>query len=125
VLDTRQFPVIDVARGGSIEGEIAALNHLVELAVPSVPLVTREAGTIVVSGHGRLCDQYDVIEYRDMITIIRDRVRELIKAGRSLAEVKTAQPAKGYTGRYGNPGGPWTTDRFVEAVYESLIKEKA
>jgi glyoxylase-like metal-dependent hydrolase (beta-lactamase superfamily II) len=124
VLDTRQFPVIDVARGGSVEGEIAALSRLVELAVPSVPDVTREAGTIVVSGHGRLCDQYDVVEYRDMVTIIRDRVRDLIKAGRSLAEVKAAQPAKGYTGRYGNPGGPWTTDRFVEAVYESLAKEK-
>ena len=84
VLDTRQFPVIDVERGGSIQGEIAALNRLVDLAVPSVPIVSREAGTIVVPGHGRLCDQYDVIEYRDMVTIIRDRVRELIKAGRSL-----------------------------------------
>ena len=125
VLDTRQFPVIDVARGGSIEGEIAALNRLVELAVPSVPIVTREAGTIVVPGHGRLCDQYDVIEYRDMLIVIRDRVRDLIKAGRSLAEVKAAQPAKGYAGRYGNPGGAWTTDRFIEAVYQGLVKEKA
>src|SRR2546430_1846734 len=102
VLDTRQFPVIDVERGGSIQGEIAALNRLVDLAVPSVPVVTREAGTIVVPGHGRLCEQYDVVEYRDMVTIIRDRVRDLIKAGRSLAEVKAAQPAKGYMGRYGN-----------------------
>jgi glyoxylase-like metal-dependent hydrolase (beta-lactamase superfamily II) len=125
VLDTRQFPVIDVERGGSIQGEIAALNRLVELAVPSVPVVTREAGTIVVPGHGRLCDQYDVIEYRDMITIVRDRVRDLIKAGRTLAEVKAAQPAKGYMGRYGNNGGgAWTTERFVEAVYRSLAKEK-
>ena len=129
VLDTRQFPVIDVERGGSIQGEIAALNRLVELAVPSVPVVTREAGTIVVPGHGRLCDQYDVVEYRDMVTIIRDRVRDLIKAGRSLAEVKAAQPAKGYVGRYGerygNQGGAWTTDRFVEAIYRSLAKEKS
>ena len=124
VLDTRQFPVIDIARGGSIQGEIAALNRLVELAVPSVPVVTREAGTIVVPGHGRLCDQYDVVEYRDMVTIIRDRVRDLIKAGRSLAEVKAAQPAKGYVGRYGNSGGAWTADHFIEAVYQSLIKEK-
>jgi cyclase len=120
VLDTRQFPVIDVERGGSIQGEIAALNRLVDLAVPSVPVVTREAGTIVVPGHGRLCDQYDVVDYRDMVTIIRDRVRGLIKAGRSLAETKAAQPAKGYMGRYGNSGGTWTTDRFVEAVYRSL-----
>jgi glyoxylase-like metal-dependent hydrolase (beta-lactamase superfamily II) len=114
VLDTRQFPVIDVERGGSIQGEISALNRLAELAVPSTPVVTREAGTIVVPGHGRLCDQYDVVEYRDMVTIIRDRVRDLIKAGRSLAEVKAAQPAKGYVGRYGNP------DRFIEAVDATL-----
>src|SRR5262245_55578368 len=124
VLDTRQFPVIDVERGGSIQGEIAALNRLVDLAVPSVPVVTREAGTIVVPGHGRLCDQYDVVDYRDMVTIVRDRVRDLIKAGRSLADVKAAQPAKGYMGRYGNSGGTWTTDRFVEAVYRGLAKEK-
>jgi glyoxylase-like metal-dependent hydrolase (beta-lactamase superfamily II) len=124
VLDTRQFPVIDVDRGGSIQGEIAALNRLVDLAVPSVPVVTREAGTIVVPGHGRLCEQYDVVEYRDMLTIIRDRVRDLMKAGRSVAEVQAAQPAKGYTGRYGNAGGEWTTDRFVEAIYRSLAKEK-
>ena len=125
VLDTRHFPVIDVDRGGSIQGEIAALNRLVELAVPSVPVVAREAGTIVVPGHGRLCDQFDVVEYRDMVTIIRDRVRDLIKAGRSLAEVKAAQPAKGYMGRYGNPKGEWTTDRFIEAIYRSLAKEKS
>ena len=124
VLDTRQFPVIDITRGGSIQGEIAALNRLVDLAVPSVPVVTREAGTIVVPGHGRLCDQYDVVEYRDMVTIIRDRVADLIKAGRSLAEVKAAQPAKGYVGRYGNPGGAWTEAHFIEAVYQSLVREK-
>jgi cyclase len=123
VLDTRQFPVIDVDRGGSIQGEIAALNRLVDLAVPSVPIVAREAGTIVVPGHGRLCDQYDVIEYRDMVTIVRDRVRELVAAGRSLDQVKAANPAKGYTGRYGNSSGAWTTDRFVEAVYRSLVKD--
>ena len=118
VLDTRQFPVIDVDRGGSIQGELAALNRLAEIAVPSVPVVTREAGTIVVPGHGHLCDQYDVVEYRDMLTIIRDNVRDLMKTGRSLAEVKAAQPARGYVGRYGNP------DRFVEAVYRSLAKDK-
>jgi glyoxylase-like metal-dependent hydrolase (beta-lactamase superfamily II) len=124
VLDLRQFPVIDVERGGSIQGELAALNRLVDLAVPSVPVVTRDAGTIVVPGHGHLCEQYDVVEYRDMVTIIRDRVRDLMKAGRSLAEVQAAQPAKGYMGRYGNAGGAWTTERFIEAVYKSLAKEK-
>ena len=82
VIDTRRFPVIDIERGGSIEGEIAALNRLSELAVASVPVVSREAGTIVIPGHGRLCDQFDVIEYRDMITIITDRIRGLVNAGR-------------------------------------------
>jgi cyclase len=124
VLDTRQFPVVDVERGGSIQGEIAALNRLSELAVPSGPIVSREAGTMVIPGHGRLYDQYDVIEYRDMVTIVRDRVRDLIAAGRSVEQVKAAGPAKGYAGRYGNEGGAWTTDRFVEAVYRSLVKEK-
>jgi glyoxylase-like metal-dependent hydrolase (beta-lactamase superfamily II) len=124
VLDTRRFPVIDIERGGSIDGEIAALNRLSELAVASVPIVSREAGTIVIPGHGRLYDQFDVIEYRDMITIIRDRVRELVDAGRSLEQVKAARPAKGYEGRYGDEGGDWTTAKFVEAVYRSLVKEK-
>ena len=114
VLDTRQFPAVDVERGGSIQGEIAALNRLADIAVPSTPVVTREAGTIVVPGHGRLCDFYDVVDYRDMLTIIRDRVGDLRKAGKSLADVKAAQPAKGYVGRYGNP------DSFIEAVYNSL-----
>jgi hypothetical protein len=66
-----------------------------------------------------------VVEYRDMITIIRDRVRDLVNAGRSLEHVKAAAPAKGYAGRYGNDGGNWTTDAFVEAVYKSLMKEKS
>jgi glyoxylase-like metal-dependent hydrolase (beta-lactamase superfamily II) len=124
VLDTRRFPVIDIERGGSIEGEIAALNRLADLAVPSVPIVSREAGTVVIPGHGRLCDQFDVIEYRDMITIIRDRVRDLVNAGRSLEQVQAARPAKGYEGRYGNDR-EWTTEKFVDAVYRSLMKEKS
>ena len=125
VLDTRRFPVIDIERGGSIDGEIAALNRLSELAVASVPIVSREAGTVVIPGHGRLFDQFDVIEYRDMLTVIRDRVRDLVNAGRSLEQVKAAAPAKGYAARYGNDGGNWTTDMFVEAVYRSLVKEKS
>jgi glyoxylase-like metal-dependent hydrolase (beta-lactamase superfamily II) len=124
VIDTRRFPIIDVERGGSIDGEIAALNRLADLAVPSVPIVSREAGTMVIPGHGRLCDHYDVVEYRDMITIIRDRVRELVDTGRSLEQIKAAGPAQGYAGRYGNAGGDWTTDTFVEAVYRSLANGK-
>jgi glyoxylase-like metal-dependent hydrolase (beta-lactamase superfamily II) len=120
VLDTRQFPVIDVAQGGTIDGEIAALNRLTELAIPSVPIVSREAGTLIIPGHGRLVDQLDVVEYRDMVTIIRDRVRDLAAEGKSLDQVQQAQPARGYVRRYGNESGTWTTRHFVEAVYRTL-----
>ena len=123
ILDTTRFPAIDVARGGTINGEIAALNKVVELAIPSVPIVSREAGTLVIPGHGRVCDQLDVVEYRDMVTIVRDRVRDLINAGMTLEQVKAASPARGYTRRYGSDTGPWTTSHFVEAVYESLVKK--
>jgi len=122
ILDTTRFPVIDVAKGGSINGEIAALNRLVDLAIPSVPIVSRDAGTLVVAGHGRVCDQYDVAAYRDMVTVIRDRVRDLKKAGMTLNQVKAAAPARGYTRRYGSDSGPWTTSSFVEAMYQTLEK---
>jgi cyclase len=124
VLDTTRFPIIDVANGGSIQGTIAALNKVVELAIPSVPIVSREKGTIVIPGHGRVCDQIDVVEYRDMVSIIRDRVQELVAAGRTLAETQAAAPARGYTRRYGADTGAWTTRQFVEAVYRSLAKGK-
>ena len=120
ILDLTRFPVIDVARGGSVHGEIAALNRLVELAIPSVPLVSQDGGTLVVPGHGYLCDQLDVVEYRDMVTIIRDRVQDLMKKGMTLDQIQSAKPAQGYTARYGADSGAWTTRKFVEAVYESL-----
>jgi glyoxylase-like metal-dependent hydrolase (beta-lactamase superfamily II) len=120
VLDTTRFPVIDIARGGSVEGEIAALNRVVDLAIPSVPIVSREEGTLVIPGHGRVCDQLDVVEYRDMVTIVRDRIRDLVDAGQTLEQVKAASPTRGYTRRYGSDSGPWTTSQFVEAVYRSL-----
>jgi glyoxylase-like metal-dependent hydrolase (beta-lactamase superfamily II) len=124
VLDTTRFPVIDIARGGSVSGEIAALNRLVDLAIPSVPIVSREAGTLVVPGHGRICDQTDVADYRDMLTIVRDRIRDLRKAGMTLAQIKATSPTRGYTKRYGSDAGTWTTDNFVEAVFRSLAQEK-
>jgi cyclase len=120
ILDLTRFPVIDIARGGSVQGEIDALNRLVELAIPSVPLVSQSGGTYVIPGHGRVCDQLDVVEYRDMMTIIRDRVQELMKKGMTLDEVQSAKPTQGYTARYGAESGAWTTKMFVAAVYNSL-----
>ena len=124
ILDASRFPTIDVARGGSIQGEIDALNRLVTMAIPSVPIITREEGTLVIPGHGRVYDQFDVVAYRDMITIIRDRVRDMKAAGMTLEQVKAAAPAKGYMGRYGSGSGPGATNSFIEAVYRSLAQVK-
>jgi cyclase len=120
IFDTTRFPVINVAKGGGINGEIAALQKLVDTAIPSVPIVSREEGTLVIPGHGRICDQLDVVEYRDMVTIIRDRIRDLMKQGLTLEQIKAASPARGYTRRYGSDNGSWTTNDFVEAVYRSM-----
>lgn len=124
VLDTTRFPVIDLTRGGSIQGEIDALNHLVELAIPSIPFDWRDEGTLVVPGHGRLCDQLDLVEYRDMVVIVRDRIRAMVNQGKTLDQIRASSPTQGYTKRYGADTGPWTTSMFVEAVYASLGRER-
>jgi cyclase len=61
-----------------------------------------------------------VVEYRDMVTIIRDRIRDLRKEGLTLEQIKAAAPARGYVRRYGSDTGPWTTNDFVEAVYRTM-----
>jgi glyoxylase-like metal-dependent hydrolase (beta-lactamase superfamily II) len=119
VFMTTGYPVIDVKRGGSIQGEIKALNHILELTVPHS---MQEGGTMVIPGHGRLCDQADVVEYRDMMTIIRDRVADLKAKGKSLDEVKAARPSRDYDRRYSTPS--WTGDMLVEAVYKSLGEKR-
>jgi len=118
VFDITRFPVIDTAKGGTVQGVIAALQKLVDTAIPSVPIVSREEGTLIIPGHGRVCDQVDVVDYRDMVTIIRDRVRDLINEGRTLQQVKAASPARGYERRFGSP--PEATTNFIEAIYRSL-----
>ena len=123
ILDTTRFPVIDVARGGSIQGEIDALNRLVEMTVPPFPLAFREDRTYLIPGHGFLCDYSDLVEYRTMVVIIRDRIQEMAERNMTLSQVKAANPAQGYTARYGRDDGPWTTDMFVEAVYQGLTRE--
>ena len=114
---TTSFPIIDVAHGGTINGEIAALNQLIDLTVPAEK---QESGTLLIPGHGRLCDQADLVEFRDMTTIIRDRIRDLMKQGLTLEQVKAASPARGYTHRYGSDTGSWTTNDFVEAIYQTM-----
>jgi glyoxylase-like metal-dependent hydrolase (beta-lactamase superfamily II) len=120
VLDLRQFPVIDPAMGGSIQGEIEALNRLLELTVPAIPLVLKPGRTLLVPGHGRIADYGELVEYRDMVTIIRDIIQDMIDRGMTLEQVKAADPTKGYRRRYGSDTGPWTTELFVAAIYNGL-----
>jgi cyclase len=116
VFMTASYPVIDVDRGGSINGEIDALNHILDLAFPDF---RSEGGTLIVPGHGRLCDSADVAYYRDMVTIVRDRVQDMLKRGMTIEQVKAAKLTRDYDGVYARNAN-WTADMFVEAVYKSL-----
>ncbi len=115
------YPFIDLERGGSVEGEIAALNHLLALTVPAH---TQDGGTYVIPGHGRICDEADVVEYRDMLVIVRDRVRDMINKGMTLDQVKAARPTRDYDTEYVSSNSFVTADRFVESVYKSLAANK-
>ncbi len=118
---TDGYPVIDLANGGSLQGVIDGLNRLLDLAIPEHH---EEGGTYIIPGRGRISDEFDVLEYRDMMTIIRDRVRDMIQKGMTLEQVKAARPTRDYDPQYGATSGPWTTDMFVEAAYTSLKQRK-
>jgi cyclase len=111
---TTSYPIIDLDRGGSLQGTIDALNHILDIAVPEFRL---EGGTMVVPGHGRLCDSADVAYYRDMVTVLRDRLQDQIKKGKNLEQIKAAGLTKDYDGRYGSP------DKFLESAYKSLTQK--
>jgi cyclase len=115
------YPFLDLARGGSVQGEIDALNKIIDITVPAK---YQEGGTLVIPGHGRLCDEADVVEYRNMLTIIRDRFVDLIHKGMTLEQIKAAKPTLDYDNEYGATTGFWTTDQFIEAVYKSLSEKK-
>jgi cyclase len=118
---TTSYPIVDLQRGGNIQGVIEALNRVIDI---SVPADKQEGGTYIIPGHGRICDQADIVEYRDMVTIIRDRIQDGVKKGLTLDQVKATQPTLDYDGVYGEGGGFWNTDMFVEAVYRSLGGKK-
>ena len=118
---TNGYPIVDLNRGGNIHGVIAGLNKIIELAIPADE---QEGGTMVIPGHGRLCDVADVVFYQEMVTIIRNRIQDMINKGMTLEQVKAAKPTMDYDPRYGTNTGFWTTDLFVEAVYKSLSATK-
>ena len=118
---TNRYPIIDLQRGGNIQGLIDGLNRIIALATVEA---MQEGGTLVIPGHGRLCDQADVKFYQEMVTIIRDRIQDMIQKGMTVEQVKAARPTRDYDARYGADTGIWTTDMFVEAIYKSLREKQ-
>jgi glyoxylase-like metal-dependent hydrolase (beta-lactamase superfamily II) len=116
IFDAAGYPRFDPGRGGGIDGIIEGLNRVLDLTVPGE---NQEGGTVVVPGRGRLSDETDVANYRDMVTIVRDRVRALAAKGLSLEEVRRAKPTSDYDGLYG-AAGDWTGDMFVDAIYRDV-----
>ena len=115
------YPMIDSANGGGVQGVIDGLNRLLDLAVPAHE---QEGGTYIIPGHGRVCDEADVLEYRDMVTIVRDRIQDMVTRGLTLDQVKAAKPTLDYDLHYGASPRGWTTEMFVDAVYKDLSKRK-
>ncbi|MGB7218619.1 MAG: MBL fold metallo-hydrolase [Vicinamibacterales bacterium] len=117
VFNTTSYPVIDTAQRGTVNGVIAALNTIIELTIPER---NQMGGTRVIPGHGRISNEADVVDYRDMVTIIRDRIRDAVNKGMTLEQVKAAKFSLEYDGIYGATTGPWTTDMFTEAIFREM-----
>lgn len=116
VFSTTTYPVLDATHGGTINGVIDGLNRILDIAIAES---NQENGTRIIPGHGRLSDEADVVEYRNMVVMIRDRIQAMVKKGMTLQQVKAARPTLDYDFRYGTEPS-WTTDMFVEAVYKEL-----
>jgi glyoxylase-like metal-dependent hydrolase (beta-lactamase superfamily II) len=117
VFVTTSYPVIDIEGGGSYQGIIKALDRLVDLIIP---VYGQDGGTLVVPGHGRLSNLGDVLNFREMVLVVHDRLKSMIDSGLTLEEVKAAMPTFDYDPVYGATTGFWTTDKFVEAAYRSI-----
>ena len=118
---TTTYPSIDLANGGSTQGFIDSLNRILDLAVPKH---LEEGGTYIIPAHGRICDEADVLEYHDMVVIMRDRIRDAIKKGMTLDQIKAARLTRDYDARYAASSGPGTTANFLESLYRDLSAKK-
>ncbi len=117
IFTTTNLPLINRAQGGTYAGSLAAVRSLLDTAAPDDLM---EAGTYIIPGHGRICDDADLVEYHDMAYEIRDRVAKLVAQGKTLDQIKAGHPVLGWEGRYSQPG--WTTDTFIEAIYPEFVK---
>ena len=120
IFDPTEYPIIDLKDGGSLQGVLEGLNRLRQIAIPADHM---EGGTMIIPGHGRLCDVADLDIYQQMVTIVRDRLQDMIKRGMTLEQVKAARPTRDYDPIYGSDTGNWTTDMFIEAAYTSLSRK--
>jgi glyoxylase-like metal-dependent hydrolase (beta-lactamase superfamily II) len=121
LLSTTTYPRIDIARGGTVQGVLDSLNRIIDITIPRF---NQQGGTRVVPGHGRICNEADVVEYRDMVTIIRDRVAAMVGRGMTLPQIVAARPTLDYDGVYGAAGGQWTTAQFIESVVTTLPRAR-
>jgi len=117
-----RFPMIDLSRGGTVQGMLDALNRIIDITVPRF---NQQDGTLVIGGHGRIGNESDVVEYRDMATIVRDRIALMRSKNMTLEQVKAANPVLDYEGTYGATSGPWTTAMFIESIYQDLGRTAA
>jgi cyclase len=115
VIHTERYPSVDVARGGSITGILDALNRIIDITVPRF---NQQGGTRVVPGHGRILNEADVVEYRDMMTIVRDRVKAGVAAGRTFDQIMATSPTLEYDGLYSTPG--WTGRMLAQTIFDEL-----
>ena len=120
IFDITEYPIIDLKSGGSLQAVIDGLNRLKVMAIPADH---QEGGTMIIPGHGRICDGADLALYQQMVTIVRDRLQDMIKRGMTLEQIKAARPTQDYDPIYGKNEGNWTTDMFIEAAYQSLTSK--
>ena len=86
------YPFVDLSSGGSVEGMIVAADRI---------LAAADASTKIIPGHGPLATKTDVKAYRDMLAASRDAIVPLVKAGKSLDEVKAAKPTAALDEKWG------------------------
>ncbi len=116
------YPVLDASRGGSLGGLISAADHIVDdIAVAEV---YASFGTRIIPGHGRLTNESEVLDYQLMLTVIRDRVQDMVDQEMSLDEIKAARPTLDYDAVYGRNKPFWTPEMFLEAVYEDAVRNR-
>jgi cyclase len=120
VIDSLRYPRMDVSRGGSMRGILDALNRIIDITVPRF---NQQGGTRVVPGHGRILNEADVVEYRDMMTIVYDRVKVGVAAGHTLEQILARNPTLEYDGLYSTPG--WTGAMVAQAIFDELRRQPA